>query len=34
MMFKDTRRVQQNPFRWMCLWERRQAAIAARRGHP
>lgn len=31
MIYQDTRRCQQNPLRWLCLWQRRQATVAARR---
>jgi hypothetical protein len=26
MTYQDTRRAQQNPMRWLCLWYRRRAA--------
>jgi len=31
MTYQDTRRCQQNPLRWLALWNRRQAMVAARR---
>lgn len=34
MIYRDTRRCQQNPMRWLCLWKRRQAIVAARSGSP
>jgi hypothetical protein len=30
MTYQDTRRAQQNPMRWLCLWYRRREIVAAR----